>query len=74
MKTKITIEKGIPVPEGHMSGMSVAIRAMEIGDSFEAIDSNYHQRIPATWGSLLAPKKFTSRRLDNGNRRIWRIA
>lgn len=70
-----TIEKNIPIPKGK-GGQSLTnelkktLDAMEIGDS--CLVPNIH--VFADAKKNLKPKLFTSRRVDENNFRIFRVA
>lgn len=74
MKTKIAIEKGIPIPEpiGHTSIYPFA--EMEVGDSFVAPVGRGRAAASAHyWGKKLN-RRFTCRIIDRNSTRIWRIS
>lgn len=68
----VVIEQGIPIPKrkGHGgSGLSEAIRTMQVGESF------VHHRSCNNLGKLALPgTKFTQRQIGDKQWRIWRIA
>lgn len=65
--TKIVIEKGVPMCDSRGTGVSRALRTMDVGDSFVV-----PQRIR---GSLTKhpPRKFACRAVEGGFR-VWRVA
>ncbi len=74
MSEKVKIDKGIPVPEARGMMRRYPWSEMEIDDSFllkSDVKSNSSHVSLAN--KRYAPKRFTSRRLSDGSRRIWRI-
>jgi hypothetical protein len=68
----IQIEKGVPIPGARSAGgLTVLVRAMEIGDSFE-IAKSYRQSV----FNIFRREKFKVKTRDIGGNKIraWRIA
>jgi hypothetical protein len=65
----IKIEKGIPIPPPRGLGISAALRAMDVGDSFLITGRNQASASSAL--GRFAPKKFATRNVEGGVR-IWR--
>lgn len=71
--TECIIESGIPIPrDGRVkTGAAATMRALEIGQSFVMTESSYAsiQRFI----TMKTGRKFTRRRIGDGNIRVWRI-
>lgn len=69
----ITLEKGVPLPVGRdSSGLSKAIAAMQIGDSFRAKKTLYGTVRTMASNSRISIKTRTED--DGAYMRVWRIA
>lgn len=69
---KLKIEKGIPVPsDGAKNHIAYTIRRMQKGDSFVWPKGRVPNGLYATAKAI--GMKLTSRKLQNGNSRFWRI-
>ena len=74
----IVIEKNIPAPERHhtaTSGLGHSLRNMTVGDSF-AFPLSVSHTIAARMTQVQQATgfKFTRRKIDEENGRVWRIA
>lgn len=69
---EIKIESGIPIPsqEANTRGLTAALRAMKIGDSFEVPISTRAALYPAIQRLGI---KIISRKLNDVSIRVWRI-
>lgn len=72
------IEKGVPIPQdrgqGHRTGFSRALRALEVGDSM-LVPEMTQNGVSARASSLskITGQKFITRRVEGGIR-IWRVS
>lgn len=70
--SKFKIESDIPIPPMKtLKGYAEAMRSLDIGQSVVLPLSA--QGCASNWNHL-APKKFVSRKAEQGGRRVWRIA
>lgn len=69
---EVKIEKCIPIPNraGHRSGLTAALRSLEVGDSFLWPKTKRASIIPAA--TLVRIKVAT--RAEGDHVRVWRIA
>lgn len=68
------IEKGVPIPDGGRGRPTkYPLDKMDIGDSFVAIAPRHIFSIISFYGRHHG-KKFTARKLNDREYRIWRIA
>lgn len=69
------IESGIPLPTKRSKVFDAyPLKEMEVGDSF--LIENYqskHITLAGRANLILAPKRFSSRRINGKELRIWRI-
>ena len=75
----VEIDKGIPIPESRgRGGISYPWKQMEVGDSFLLRDPKLSRGSNISQANrLYAPKRFTTRVINEGGRRVrrvWRVA
>lgn len=70
MRKDIVVEKGIPIPPRGETGISAALRGMEVTDSIE-LDSRSQSTVYQY--AIRAGIKIVTRKKDN-RVRVWRIA
>ena len=69
---EIVIEKGVPYHCSAQTGFAASLLKMEVGESF-LFPTRKRSQLSGPFRKL-APKKFSTRTVDEENVRVWRIA
>lgn len=71
--SEIKVESGVQMPDSGRKAI-YPWNSMEVGDSFAwPAENSHHYRQCYAAGKSLG-RKFASRKMPNGERRIWRVA
>jgi len=68
----VKIEHGVPIPPKKQSKWAVALRAMNVGDSFTVNSRQAVVRVSEI-ARTICGYKITTRQIEQGVIRIWRI-